>query len=61
MNDNALSIDLEPRLDLPSFQGPRWLQISVEAGHDLLFEEKFLNDFVAVWNKVMNLDRFDLD
>ncbi|WP_462273214.1 catalase/peroxidase HPI [Methanohalophilus sp.] len=22
--------------------------------------EKFLNDFVAVWNKVMNLDRFDL-
>jgi len=23
-------------------------------------KEKFLNDFVAVWNKVMNLDRFDL-
>ncbi len=23
--------------------------------------EKFVNDFVAVWNKVMNLDRFDLD
>ena len=22
--------------------------------------EKFLQDFVAVWNKVMNLDRFDL-
>src|SRR5208282_6656733 len=22
--------------------------------------EKFLHDFVAVWNKVMNLDRFDL-
>ncbi|MDD2541966.1 MAG: catalase-peroxidase, partial [Desulfuromonadaceae bacterium] len=22
--------------------------------------EKFLNDFVAVWEKVMNLDRFDL-
>jgi catalase-peroxidase len=22
--------------------------------------EKFLNDFVAVWNKVMNLDRFDI-
>jgi catalase-peroxidase len=22
--------------------------------------EKFLNDFVAAWNKVMNLDRFDL-
>jgi len=21
---------------------------------------KFLNDFVAAWNKVMNLDRFDL-
>lgn len=24
-------------------------------------KEKFLNDFVAAWNKVMNLDRFDLD
>jgi catalase-peroxidase len=23
-------------------------------------QEKFLNDFVAAWNKVMNLDRFDL-
>lgn len=23
--------------------------------------EKFLQDFIAVWNKVMNLDRFDLD
>ena len=24
------------------------------------FQEKFLHDFVAAWNKVMNLDRFDL-
>jgi catalase-peroxidase len=24
------------------------------------YEEKFIKDFVAVWNKVMNLDRFDL-
>lgn len=24
-------------------------------------EEKFVNDFVAAWNRVMNLDRFDLD
>ncbi|MEA2108520.1 MAG: catalase/peroxidase HPI [Pseudomonadota bacterium] len=24
-------------------------------------QEKFLHDFVAVWNKVMNLDRFDLE
>ena len=23
-------------------------------------QEKFLHDLVAVWNKVMNLDRFDL-
>ena len=23
-------------------------------------QEKFLHDFVEVWNKVMNLDRFDL-
>jgi catalase-peroxidase len=23
-------------------------------------QEKFLHDFVAVWSKVMNLDRFDL-
>jgi catalase-peroxidase len=24
-------------------------------------QEKFMHDFVAAWNKVMNLDRFDLD
>ena len=24
-------------------------------------QDKFLNDFVAAWSKVMNLDRFDLD
>ncbi len=24
-------------------------------------QEKFLHDFVAAWNKVMNLDRFDLE
>jgi len=24
-------------------------------------QKKFVNDFVAAWNKVMNLDRFDLD
>ena len=23
-------------------------------------EEKFVNDFIAAWTKVMNLDRFDL-
>ena len=23
--------------------------------------KKFVHDFVAAWNKVMNLDRFDLD
>jgi catalase-peroxidase len=23
-------------------------------------QRKFVNDFVAAWNKVMNLDRFDL-
>jgi catalase-peroxidase len=23
-------------------------------------KQKFVSDFVAVWNKVMNLDRFDL-
>jgi len=23
-------------------------------------KEKFVKDFVAVWSKVMNLDRFDL-
>jgi catalase-peroxidase len=30
----------------------------VYASHD--GETKFVNDFVAAWNKVMNLDRFDL-
>jgi len=23
-------------------------------------QQKFVNDFVSVWSKVMNLDRFDL-
>jgi catalase-peroxidase len=23
-------------------------------------KEKFVHDFIAAWNKVMNLDRFDL-
>lgn len=23
-------------------------------------EEKFVRDFIAAWNKVMNLDRFDI-
>ena len=23
--------------------------------------DKFINDFIAVWNKVMNADRFDLN
>lgn len=23
-------------------------------------QDKFINDFVAAWNKVMNADRFDL-
>lgn len=31
----------------------------VYAGDDA--KAKFVNDFVAAWNKVMNLDRFDLD
>ena len=30
----------------------------VYAGEDA--QEKFVRDFVAAWNKVMNLDRFDL-
>ena len=24
-------------------------------------QQRFVNDFVAAWNKVMNLDRFDLE
>jgi catalase-peroxidase len=24
-------------------------------------QEKFIGDFISAWNKVMNLDRFDLD
>jgi catalase-peroxidase len=31
----------------------------VYAGDDA--QKKFVKDFVAAWNKVMNLDRFDLD
>ena len=35
-----------------------WALAEVYACED--FQEKFLHDFVAVWNKVMNLERFDL-
>ena len=31
-------------------------EVYAEAGN----EAKFLSDFVGAWNKVMNLDRFDL-
>ena len=31
----------------------------VYASHDS--QQKFVHDFVAAWNKVMNLDRFELD
>jgi catalase-peroxidase len=24
-------------------------------------KNKFINDFISAWNKVMNADRFDLD
>ena len=27
---------------------------------DVGVKDKFVNDFVGAWNKVMNLDRFDL-
>jgi catalase-peroxidase len=31
-----------------------WVYASSDA------QQKFVRDFVAAWNKVMNLDRFDL-
>ena|GEM_PF-2439320 len=36
-----------------------WQKAEVYASEDA--EQKFVSDFVAAWNKVMNLDRFDLD
>jgi catalase-peroxidase len=32
-------------------------EVYAEAGG----QQKFVTDFIAAWNKVMNLDRFDLD
>jgi catalase-peroxidase len=32
--------------------------VEVDASSDA--EKKFVNDFAAAWNKLMNLDRFDL-
>lgn len=37
-----------------------WKKIS-EAYASSDSEAKFVNDFIAAWTKVMNLDRFDLD
>jgi catalase-peroxidase len=36
------------------------LRAIAEVYGDPAAEKKFVNDFVAAWNKVMNLDRFDL-
>jgi catalase-peroxidase len=47
------------RVDLIFGSNPQLRAISEVYGSDDA-QEKFLHDFVAVWNKVMNLDRFDL-
>ena len=48
--------------DYPSFVRPDRQQLralaEVYAQSDA--KEKFVHDFVAAWDKVMNLDRFDL-
>ena len=47
------------RVDL-IFGSNSQLRAIAEVYGSLDSEEKFLNDFVAAWDKVMNLDRFDL-
>jgi catalase-peroxidase len=47
------------RLDLIFGSNAQLRALSEVYGSDDV-EEKFIRDFVAVWDKVMNLDRFDL-
>ena len=47
------------RADLIFGSNSRLRAISEVYGSDDA-QEKFVHDFVAAWNKVMNLDRFDL-
>ena len=42
----------------PSVCPPSGGTARVSSGDDL--KEAFVKDFVAAWNKVMNLDRYDL-
>ena len=44
----------------PIFGSNSQLRVLAEVYGSEDSQEKFLHDFVAVWNKVMNLDRFDL-
>ena len=47
------------RVDLVFGSNPELRALAeVYAGDDA--QEQFVHDFVAAWNKVMNLDRFDL-
>ena len=39
---------------------PQFIDKMVNDTMDAAGKEKFVKDFVAAWNKVMNLDRFDL-
>jgi catalase (peroxidase I) len=58
----GLSIELKwtgTRVDL-SFGSNSQLRALAEVYASADSQEKFLHDFVAVWSKVMNLDRFDL-
>jgi catalase-peroxidase len=48
------------RVDLIFGSNPQLRALSEVYGCDDA-QEKFLHDFVRAWNKVMNLDRFDLD
>ena len=33
---------------------------SIEKIFSISVKDKFINDFIAAWNKVMNQDRFDI-
>ena len=38
-----------------------YIEIFINENPEIYSSEKFINDFVSAWTKVMNLDRFDLN